>query len=173
MNELYHIKTSCIAGGALYKGVARAVGMEIIEVPGATGRYDTDLSAKGKYAAKELERGTDFVFVHVKATDNAAHDKNPTKKREMIERVDRELLPHIMEVAELIVITGDHTTSCITGEHMGDAIPLLMWGRGVRADHVEKFGERDCARGNLGVITARDILPLMLNKFAKIKKFGE
>ncbi|MEM2636916.1 MAG: 2,3-bisphosphoglycerate-independent phosphoglycerate mutase [Candidatus Korarchaeota archaeon] len=173
LDELYHINAVCIAGGALYKGVAKAVGMRVLEVPGATGKYDTDLKSKGLYAVKELEQGTDFVFIHVKATDNAAHDKNPLKKKEMIEKVDRELIPQIMNTAELIVVTGDHTTSSITGEHTGDAIPLLMWGKGVRTDAVDRFGERTCARGNLGIINARDIVPLMLNPFAKVEKFGE
>ncbi|GAI52288.1 unnamed protein product, partial [marine sediment metagenome] len=62
--------------------------MEVLQVPGATGRIDTDIEAKAKVARQALEE-FDFVFVHVKGADNASHDGNLEGKLLMIEKVDR------------------------------------------------------------------------------------
>src|SRR5437773_1026115 len=71
--ERYGLSACCIAGGGMYKGIGRYLGMTVLEVPGATGLPDSDVPAKFRAALRSLET-FDFVFVHVKATDSFGED---------------------------------------------------------------------------------------------------
>ncbi|MBD3398459.1 2,3-bisphosphoglycerate-independent phosphoglycerate mutase [Candidatus Micrarchaeota archaeon] len=162
---------ACVAGGALYKGVADYIGMDVLYVKGATGSVDTDLKSKAKHAAAAL-KNHDFVFVHVKGTDSCAHDKDFACKQKMIERVDRELVPALKKTGANIVITGDHSTPCSIGEHTGHEVPLLCWGDGFRKDSCRKFSESACMDGGLGHVDGWDLFPIIVNAMGKGKKVG-
>lgn len=62
--------------------------------PGATGDYHTKLSSKAETLVKHLtddQKEYTFGFLHVKAVDDAGHDKNVPLKVEFLERIDREV----------------------------------------------------------------------------------
>ena len=172
IGELYGLRAACVAGGALYKGVARFAGMDVIEVKGATGRTDTDVMAKAR-AALDALRTHDFVFLHVKGTDSASHDGNFEEKRKMIERIDG-MVGELMRGAKdaYIVITGDHSTSCKRRRHTADPVPIAVWGSGVRRDGVKAFDEFSCASGGLGHIRGLDVMPIILDLLDKAEKYG-
>ncbi len=174
LKEIYGISTACVAGGALYKGVARAVGMEVLTVPGATGSYDTNVEAKAKATANALKTH-DFVFLHFKPTDSAAHDKDPQKKIAMIEKFDHmvDTLTGLIDMNHThIAITGDHTTASTTGKHTGDPLPLLVVGPTIRDDEVSEFSERACAKGALGHILGMAVMPLLMNAIDRSPMYG-
>ncbi len=162
---------ACVAGGALYKGVASYIGMDVLHVPGATGSKDTNLKSKGKHAVAAL-KNHDFVFVHVKATDSCAHDGDYECKKKVIERVDKELVPMLRKTGANIIITGDHTTACSTGKHTGHDVPMLCWGKGFRRDRCKKFSEDACMEGGIGHVDGWDLFPVMLNSMGKGKMVG-
>ncbi len=170
LQDKFGIKSACIAGGALYKGVARAVGMDVIDVKGATGTVDTDLMAKAS-AAKGALSDYDIVFVHVKATDNFSHDGNAKGKVKMIERIDK-MVGYLMKTGAYIILTGDHSTPCALKNHSADPLPIAIFGEGVRVDSVRKFDEIACMAGGLGHIRGLDVMPLMLSYVGKTKIFG-
>ncbi len=175
IGERWRIKAAAIAGGALYKGVAKAVGFELIEVEGATGTVNTNLRGKVQAAIKAL-RSYDYVFLHVKATDTVSHDRNPRRKVEVIEWISRELKPLVEEVFSsgyYIAITGDHTTPCEVGEHRGDPVPLAIAGPGVRKDKVDRFDEISCAQGGIGRIRGVDLMRILMNYLGRVPLFGE
>jgi 2,3-bisphosphoglycerate-independent phosphoglycerate mutase len=169
--ERYGFKSACISGGALYKGVAKAVGMDVIEVKGATGRTDTDVDAKARAAKDALEK-YDLVFVHVKGMDNASHDGNLGDKVKMIEKVDR-LVGGLMKSGAYLILTGDHSTPVSLREHSADPLPIVIYGKGVRVDDVKKFDEISCAKGGLGHIRGLDVMPIIVSFMGYAKKFGE
>ncbi len=174
IGDIYGIRAACVAGGALYKGVARSVGMDVLDVPGATASYDTDEVAKAQAAARALKTH-DLVFVHLKPIDSAAHDKDCAKKATMIEKLDHllsTLLDNIDTSETYIAVTADHTTTCISGVHTGDPVPLLISGPEVRRDTVTNFGEHACAAGGLGHLEGIDIMPLLMNYLDKTPMFG-
>ncbi len=170
----YDISPVAISAMPLVKGVCKAAGMELIDVSGATGTYDTNVLAKANAVVKAL-RSHDFVFVHVKATDIASHDNRVSEKVRMIEKIDQ-LVDHIINNADLsetyIAVTADHTTSSRTREHEGDPVPVVIHGPEVRMDDVREFSERECAKGGLGRIRGKDLLPIIMNLLGKAKKFG-
>lgn len=174
ITEEYGIRGVCIAGGALYKGVAKLAGLTAIEVPGATGDLNTDLRAKARAALFALDQ-VEFVFVHIKGTDNAAHDGNAHAKREFIERTDREFFEPLVggmhgERVHLCV-SGDHTTPPAVREHTSDPVPVLFVGPAVRPDRVRSFGERAAGEGGLGRFTGR-LVPQILGYCDLGPKFG-
>lgn len=169
--DRFGVRGACIAGGALYRGVAAYVGMDVIDVKGATGTAETDLKAKGKAAMQALW-SHDFVFVHVKATDSFSHDGNFEGKRNMIAKVDKELVPILMRGNCHIIVTGDHSTPIKRRAHSGDPTPLLIWGPDVRRDETTKFDEFSCARGGLGHLKGTELFHNMLNLVGKSPMVG-
>lgn len=174
INDVYGISSACVAGGALYKGVARSVGMDVLTVPGATASFDTDVKAKAK-ATSEALKTHDFVFLHFKPTDSAAHDKDPKKKLAMVEKFDS-MIATLIELIDLnhthIAITADHTTTSTTGKHTGDPVPLLLASPTIRNDSIKEFSERACAKGGLGHILGMGVMPLLMNCLDRTPMFG-
>lgn len=171
--ERYGLKACVIAGGGLYKGLGAFTGMDIINVPGATGLPDTNIEAKYRAALNALSGPYDFAFVHLKATDTFAEDGNFQGKLEFIEKIDRatELLLDIPDNI-LLVFTADHSTPCVFKQHSGDPVPLMMIGEGVRTDAVASFGERSCARGDLGRLMGLMIMPEIINLLGRAPLIG-
>ena len=150
--EKWGISASCVAGGTLYKGIGKALGMDFLEVEGATGKHDTDLEGKFEKALSSLGK-YDFSFLHIKATDNFSHDGDCLGKKRFIEKIDDQF-SSVGDV--LTIVTGDHCTSCEKKEHIGDPIPVLVSGRG--KDETSKFGEKYCKKGGLGKIKSTEFL---------------
>ena len=174
LESIYGVRGAVIAGGALYRGVALACGMVSIDVPGATGGLDTDLGAKAR-AAIEALAAYEYVFVHVKGTDNAGHDQDAEAKTAFIERIDAELIGPLVEGLDWsrthLAFTGDHTTPIDYGDHTVEPVPLLLAGPNVRTDETTAFGEREAGRGGLGRFSGR-VLPILLGHSNWAPKFG-
>ena len=84
----YGKKAAVITAVHLLKGLGKILGMEIINVPGATGYLDTNYAGKAEYALRAL-KNNDVVFVHVEAPDEAGHEGDVGKKIRAIEDFDR------------------------------------------------------------------------------------
>jgi len=169
--ERFGIEAACVAGGALYKGIARYLAMDVMLVPGATGDKNTDLKAKARAAVKALE-DYDMVLMHVKACDSAGHDGDFEGKKKMLERIDAEAMPLLEKSGAYLVVTGDHSTPCCRRGHSGHEVPLLVYGKDERTDGVVKFDEISCAEGGLGHVRGKDIIYLILNLIEKAEKYG-
>mgnify|MGYP001059969092 CR=1 FL=1 len=170
----YGIRAAAVSVMPLIRGVCKAAGCDLLDVKGATGTYDTDAIAKAKTTVKALKTH-DFVFLHVKATDVASHDGKAEQKIRMIEKIDG-MAGYILKKVGLdetfIAVTADHTTSLVTREHEGDPVPVAITGPGIRTDDVKEFDERNCAKGGLGRIRGKDLMPIIINLMGKAKKFG-
>ncbi len=147
--DKYGLGGCCIAGGGLYKGVAKLAGMDLIEVKGATGRTDTNLGAKFKSLNECLE-DYDFIFCHIKGTDIFGHDGDCEGKKDFIEKIDKNLSIFSKNNNVLWAVTADHSTPCELKDHSQDPTPLLVSGSIV--DKTSFFSEKECARGGLGVM---------------------
>ena len=172
--ERYGIKAAVIAGGALYIGTAKYVGMEHILVEGQTGTIDTNFDNIAEKTIETIKADYNYVFVHIKATDNASHDGDAKAKILAIERTDAMISKIIGKVGDKIVIaiTGDHSTPVSIQDHSCDPVPILFWSNFIRPDSVKKFSEIDAAKGALHTIRGIDVMPLLLGYSGYIKKFG-
>ncbi len=164
MQDIYKLNPACVAVYPMYKGVARLMGMEILE-GGET--LDDEIAV-----LKEKFNNHDFFFLHVKKTDSAGEDGNFKQKVKVIEDFDKKL-PGILNLKpEVVVITGDHSTPSVLKSHSWHPVPLLIYSKYCRPDAAKKFGELDCLRGGLGIINAADIMTLAMANALKLEKFG-
>jgi len=173
ITERLHLKAVGIAGVALIRGMFRTVGMDVLEVPGATGGLDTNMTAKADAALGAL-RKYDLVVLHVKAPDLCGHDGNASEKIRVIERLDAMMggIKARLPGEIVIAITADHSTPVALKEHSGDPVPLTIFGEGVRVDDVLNFDERSMAHGALGRICGQDVMNLLLNASNRAEKYG-
>ena len=57
----------------LVRGLGVLTDMDVVDVAGATGWYDTDYEGKRDAALDALADGADLIVIHVEATDEAGH----------------------------------------------------------------------------------------------------
>lgn len=164
MGEIFKLSSAAIAIYPMYRGLARLLGMEILDA-------GLNLNDQIQVLKKNYHK-YDFFYFHVKGTDSAGEDGDFQRKVKVIEEVDRRI-QSIMELKpDVIVITGDHSTPSLLKSHSWHPVPLLLWSKWCRPDDVNRFGEKECAGGGLGKISAVDILPLAMANALKLEKFG-
>jgi len=173
LEEKYGLSAACVAGVSLVKGICRICGMEVANVPGATGGIDTDMIAKAECVVRLLE-SKDLVLLNVKATDIASHDGDFRKKIEIIERVDSMIgyLRNSIPSETVVAILADHCSPIEVRDHSGDPVPVTIYCESGIRDTVEQFDEPSFLRGGLGRIRGKDLMPILLDKANRSKKFG-
>ncbi len=173
LSEIWGLRFAAVAGVALVKGICRVVGMNLLDVEGATGGLDSDFDAKMAAGMGALE-DHDVVVISIKAPDIAGHDGKPDEKARVIERIDRSLGPLRQAFREdwVFGVTADHSTPSATGDHSADPVPFLAYTEGMRRDEVKVYDEITVAEGSLARIRGRHVLPLLLDLANRTKKFG-
>ncbi|MEM0152134.1 MAG: 2,3-bisphosphoglycerate-independent phosphoglycerate mutase [Thermoplasmata archaeon] len=170
-NKKYNMTGACIVGVPLLSGLCKLAGLNVINVPGATGTINTNMDNKIKYALENL-KNYDFILVNIKAPDIAGHDGNGKLKKEIIEKVDKAIEPLIEKLEDLtIMITGDHSTPCSVKDHTGDPLPVIVVTHGIRSDGILEFDEISASRGSLR-IKGKDVMNILLNYSDRAEKFG-
>ncbi|MFT7538802.1 MAG: 2,3-bisphosphoglycerate-independent phosphoglycerate mutase, partial [Lysobacterales bacterium] len=144
-NKKYGVNGAIISAVDLVNGIGRLAGLKVIDVPGATGYYDTDYKAKGQYALEAL-KDNDYVYIHVEAPDEAGHNGDAKAKTEAIERIDQDIIGPILNNFNehddvRILILPDHPTPVSLRTHTSDPVPFLMYGKGITADPAETLSE--------------------------------
>jgi len=166
--QKYGVDAAVISAVDLVKGIGVYAGMKVVDVPGATGLYDTNYEGKAEFALKALD-DHDMVFVHVEAPDEAGHSRDYKLKVKTIEDLDKRLLGHILnELKEdyVIAVLPDHPTPIKIGTHTRDPVPFAIYDPSVEADGVEKFDEFSVKSGRFGLIEGESFMSLFLRKDA-------
>ena len=172
--DKHGLRAAAVAGGSLYRGIAKAIGMDVIDFPaaaGVTGRPDSNLTSK---VAKALEilPDYDFIFMHFKGADTLAELGDYQGKLEYLEKVDQAIEPLAERQDILLVVTGDHTTASDIKKHTADPLPITYRGPGVRTDDLSAFSERECAKGRLGHIRGRELVPILIDILGRSNMYG-
>ncbi|KDA54217.1 hypothetical protein EG19_00330 [Thermoanaerobaculum aquaticum] len=165
MQERFRLRPLCVATYPMYRGLARLVGMEVVEPP-------EGLADIPRVLTRHVE-GHDFAFVHVKYTDKAGEDGDFERKKAVVEEMDR-LLPELLAARfDVVVVTADHSTPVALASHSWHPVPALLWAPGrVFADDVVEFSEKACIAGALGRLPLRFLLAEALACAGKLAKFG-
>ena len=164
MQERYRLKPAAIATYPMYRGLARLVGMDVL----STG----DDFASEIETLKENWDGYDFFFLHYKKTDSAGEDGDFDRKVKCIEEVDG-LLPLILGLEpDVLVVTGDHSTPAVLKAHSWHPSPVLLNSPWELTGATDRFSERACARGGLGIFGAVHLISLMMAGGRRLAKFG-
>jgi 2,3-bisphosphoglycerate-independent phosphoglycerate mutase len=163
--DKWGLKGMMIASGAIYLGLARELGLTAVRV--ADGKDPgEDLRERIHMALSDTVH--DFIHVHTKAPDQAAHTKDPVHKRDVIDSLDRGLNELVAAIEErddlLVVITADHSTpSSSSLIHSGEPVPVCMVGPDVRRDDVTAYDEINAAAGCLGLLRGEELMLMILN----------
>jgi len=164
MSEVYKLKPAAIAAYPMYRGLAKLVGMEIVD---SGNSIEEEFISLGEHYAEY-----DYFFLHVKHTDTAGEDGDFNRKVRVIEEVDAALPRLINLQPEVIVVTGDHSTPALLKGHSWHPVPLLLYSQWCRPDDVAEFSESACTRGSLGRFPALEVMPLALANALKLTKYG-
>jgi len=164
MQEVFKLNPVAIATYPMYKGLARLVGMDVIE---GLERTEEVFEALGD----ALDR-YNFFFCHVKPTDSRGEDGDFDAKVRVIEEVDA-LIPTIpLEAFAAVAVTGDHSTPSKLRTHSWHPVPALIWSPTCRADGLPNFTERACATGSLGRFRGVELMPQLLAHAERLKRYG-
>lgn len=165
VGDVFGLHAAAIASYPMYRGVAKLVGMQVLE----TGeKFEEQLDV-----LKKRWGDFDYFYVHYKKTDSAGEDGDFKRKIADIEEVDRQI-PRILELQpDVIIVTGDHSTPALMKYHSWHPVPIVLWSKFCRPDSVARFGERACTTGCLGPqFPAEQVMALALANARRLKKFG-
>lgn len=131
LKQRFNIDGAVITAVDLVKGLGKYAGLEIIEVPGATGYLDTNFRGKAEYAIAALER-LDFVYIHVEAPDEASHSGNTAAKIKALEQIDDELLGALLPGLNSfdsyrLLVLPDHATPLELMTHTDAPVPCILY----------------------------------------------
>jgi len=151
--DKYGLSGSVISAVDLIKGLGKILGLEVINVPGATGYYDTDYKGKAVAAVKSLEE-KDFVFLHVEAPDEAGHNGDLREKITAIERFDQLVAGTILEAFKRkknfrILVLPDHATPISVKTHTSDIVCFGIFGKDIIAGGFLNYSEKEAQKSEL------------------------
>ncbi|MGE5293902.1 MAG: phosphoglycerate mutase, partial [Solirubrobacterales bacterium] len=160
------LKGAAITAVDLVRGLAKLVGFDLIDVPGATGFLDTNYQGKAQAAIDALEK-YDLVFIHIEAPDEAGHEGNADAKKLAIERVDQHIVGPVFDAIQRyeswrILLLPDHPTPVKTGAHSAAAVPFAMAGTGVTGILHAAFGESNATKAGLRIEKGCELMEYFL-----------
>ncbi len=167
LHQRYGIERgSVISAVDLIRGIGVYAGLQVIEVEGITGLYDTNYEGKTRAAIEALKR-QDFVYLHIEASDEAGHEGDAKLKIQTIESLsERVVAPIMAAAAELgepltIAVLPDHPTPCALRTHTREAVPFVIYNPTLEADSVMQYDENAAQNGVYGTISGDQFMKLL------------
>ena len=165
--EQFGIKGAVISAVDLIKGIGRIVKLDVLEVEGANGYYDTNYQGKARAALEALKKD-DFVFVHIEATDEAGHNQDLRMKIACLERIDRFIVGPILEGLKgqdfRVLITPDHSTPIAKRTHTDEPVPFVISGTGIEKGNFSGYCEIEAQSSPLYFDKGSDLLKYLFTK---------
>jgi len=164
--DLYHLDGAVIAAVDLIMGIGTCAGMQVIQVPGATGNIHTNFKGKAEAALKALREGADFAYLHVEAPDEAGHQGKTELKVQAIEELDRQVLGLLLDgLADFtdyrIMLLPDHPTPLSIRTHTAEPVPYVIAGSGTAKATGQTYSESAAAATGIMVPDG----PSLMRKF--------
>ena len=167
--EKFGLQGGVISAVDLVKGIGILAGMQVIDVEGATGNYDTNFAGKANAALGALLGGLDFVYIHMEAPDECGHQGDIAHKVYSIEQIDEKvaapLVRGLKEAGEpfKMLICPDHPTPIAVRTHVADPIPYLLYSsEEERSNGAESYDEDAAAKTGMFVPAGCMLLQKML-----------
>lgn len=152
------------------RGISKSAGMDTVVLPPPSGDIKSELEVR-RNKLLSLLSSYDCFYIHLKGPDEPGHDGDFELKKNLISMIDEHFLGKLLEKIgsenPIICVTSDHSTPCKVKAHTDDPVPLLISGKGVQGDSAQKFSEKECEKGSLGVLDRGTELMPKLIKFLK------
>lgn len=151
LTEHYGLQGGMISAVDLLKGIGVLSGLEVVDVPGATGYLDTNYAGKAQAALKVLAE-KDFVAVHVEAPDECGHQGLLPEKMQAISDFDAQIVRPIVEEMERrqepfrLVVTMDHYTPLHLRTHVDWPVPMLLFDSRSRSTSGPSYSEANACQ---------------------------
>ena len=166
--QRHGVTGACITAVDIIRGFARLLGLELVEVPGATGYLDTNYPGKGQAAVQALDRH-DLVVVHVEAADEAGHLGDAGEKVKALERIDQHVVGPLLDKLRSfdhwrILVAADHPTPCSTKAHSAVPPHFAYAGSGVTSNGGQRFTEDEAIRCGLFIERGHQLMATFLER---------
>ena len=162
--DVYGVRSAAVAVYPMYRGLARLVGMDVLDA----GQTLSDQCDRLEAAWNDY----DFFFVHYKYTDSTGEDGNFEAKVQRIEELDA-AVPRITGLnPHVLIVTGDHSTPSKLRSHSWHPVPTLLVADNCRFDGCDSFGEAQCLRGGLGQFESKYLMSMALAHAGRLEKYG-
>jgi 2,3-bisphosphoglycerate-independent phosphoglycerate mutase len=169
LKERFGVDGYVISAVHLLKGIGIYAGLEVLEVPGATGYFDTNYDGKAQYALSGLKK-KDLVYVHVEAPDEAGHMGDPRLKIEAIEVFDEKIVGAILKGMNdfrsyRVMVLPDHPTPISLRTHTADPVPFVIYSNkgGAKNGEIESFDEDSVRQSRIFVQKGFELIERFLN----------
>ena len=169
LQDEYGISGAMISAVDLLKGLGTLRGMEIINVPGATGWIDTNYIGKAQAAIEALSR-LDMVYLHVEAPDEAGHGGLIREKIQSIENFDEMVVGYILTNLEAqdipfrVLFLPDHPTPLAKRTHTSDPVPFVIYDSTDTRNNTLRFTEKDAGQTGLFIEEGYSLLSRLIKK---------
>jgi len=143
--QIYRLNAAITSAVDVLRGLARMMGMGVLDIPGVKDGLGNDFAAQAVGALTALKE-YDLAVIHIEATDEAAHAGSIDDKIEAIQRVDREVVSRIRSWRPdnlRTLIMPDHPTPIKTQTHSGEPVPFMLWGPGFTSNGAKRFTEAE------------------------------
>jgi len=162
--QIYRLNAAITSAVDVLRGLARMMGMRVLDIPGVKDGLDNDFTAQAVGALTALKE-YDLVVIHIEATDEAAHAGSIDDKIEAIQRVDSEVLSQIRSWRPdnlRMLILPDHPTPIKTQTHSEEPVPFMLWGRGLTSNGAKRFTEAEAKTTGLFVDPGYNIMSRLI-----------
>ena len=168
--EKFGIQGAMISAVDLLKGIGKLSGMQVIEVEGATGNYDTNFIGKAEACLKALKDGTDYVYIHMEAPDECGHHGDAEHKVYSIEQIDgvvKTVVEGLKGTGEdfAVLICPDHPTPLSVKTHTSDPVPYIIYRSGKKVKGIESYTEKNAASTGIFLPHGYDLMSKLLGKY--------
>ncbi len=153
--EKFGVRCGVVSAVDLLKGIGKGAGMDVPEVPGATGYIDTNFEGKVEAAKRLYNDGADLVYMHVEAPDECGHRGETANKVKAIELIDSKVLTPLLDFLGenyhdyRVLVMPDHPTPLDIRTHTNSPVPFMIYDSTKKYVGVDKFCEKSAeATGN-------------------------
>ena len=168
--DKFGLKGGVISAVDLLKGIGKLAGMEVIEVAGATGNYDTNFIGKANACLSALDNGLDFIYLHMEAPDECGHHGDVEKKIYSIEQIDKVVVETVVEGLKArgedfaILIAPDHPTPIAIKTHCSDPVPYLLYKSYEEKSGAQSYDEQTAEDSGVFVEQGHQLIKKLIAK---------
>jgi 2,3-bisphosphoglycerate-independent phosphoglycerate mutase len=167
INEKYGLSFACLADMPVERGIAKLAGMHIVSLPPPSRNLKEDCLVRVEKLLA-MQSSFDCFYVHLKGPDEPGHDGKFNAKAHLIATIDEYFFGQLLSKTDLkdsiICVTADHSTPCKLKAHSDDPVPLLISGNDIKGDETQRFSEKECRKGSLGILAhGTELMPKLMN----------
>ena len=166
LNQQYGFSFVCLADMPVERGISKLADMHMVDLPPPSKNLEKDCKLRVEKLLETLPL-YDCFYIHIKGPDEPGHDGNFNLKTQLIATVDKHFVGNMLQKIDLedhiICVTADHSTPCKLKAHSDDPVPLLISGNKIQADKVQRFSEKECKNGELGILLrGTELMPKLI-----------